>query len=46
LLGLLVLALLGLIPIAGPIVAGLAAVLGLGAVLRMLRARLRPVAEA
>jgi cytoskeletal protein CcmA (bactofilin family) len=45
LVGLLILALLVLIPYAGPAVVVLATVFGLGAVLRAIRGRLKPVAE-
>ena len=45
LVGLLVLALVALIPYAGPAVVGLATVFGFGAVLRAIRNRLRPVSD-
>jgi hypothetical protein len=45
LVGLAILALLGLIPYAGPVIAILATVLGIGAVLRAFRGRLKAVAE-
>jgi hypothetical protein len=45
LVGLLVLALVALIPYAGPAVVALAAVFGFGAALRAIRGRLRPVSD-
>ncbi len=45
LVGLVALAALGLIPYAGPAIAGLATIFGFGAVLRAIRGRLRPAPE-
>ena len=45
LVGLLILALVALIPYAGPAVVGLATIFGFGAVLRAIRGRLRPVSD-